>query len=122
MNVLRGLQTAESLIKNQERNCHQGGGISQGRQNSGAVIAICCSRAGRTRLQINGKERQQQCEKIRQIVAGFGEQGQGMGTNTGNNQENNVGQSYKKRDSQNPRSPLAWAVANMRVHLLSLRG
>ncbi len=45
-----------------------------------------------------------------------------MGTNTGNNQQNNVGQRYKKRDSQNPRGPLAWAVANMGVHLLSLRG
>src|SRR5437870_10209261 len=68
MNVLRGLQTAESLVKNQERNCHQGRRIHQGRQNSGAVIAICRSRTGRARLQINGEERQQQREKIRQIV------------------------------------------------------
>ena len=45
-----------------------------------------------------------------------------MGTNTGNNQQNNVGQSYEERDAQNSRSSLARAVADMGVHLLSLRG
>src|SRR5690349_5419452 len=45
-----------------------------------------------------------------------------MGTNTGDYEQHNVGQSYEERNAQDSRSPLARAVAGMGVHLSSLRG
>src|SRR5450631_1302019 len=72
-------------------------------------------------MQIHRQQRQQQRDKIRQIVSGFRQQGQRMRTDSRNYQQNNVSRSYREGYPQDPRCPLIPAWVDMHVHLSSLR-
>jgi hypothetical protein len=60
LHVLGMLQAAECLVKDEERNRDQRDCVDQCGQHSGAMIPISLGRTGRTRLQINRNQRQQQ--------------------------------------------------------------
>ena len=54
-------------------------------------------------------------------MAGFGKQGERVRPNTGSDQKEDVRRCYQQRDTQDPGSPLIPRVANMHMHLISLR-
>ena len=76
------LQTAEGLVKDEERNRHQREGINQGREHARAMVAVGLGRARRTGLQIYGNQRKQESEKVGEVVSSLGKQGQGVGKQT----------------------------------------
>ena len=94
-------------------------GIHQRGQHSRAVVAVSLGGTGRASLQIHGNQRQQQSQKVGEIMTGLREQGQRVGAYAGHDQQHDVGQGDAKRDLQHP---LGTACAmNVDVHSLSVR-
>ncbi len=100
------LNAADGFVKDEKRNYHQRCRIHQRGQHSRAVISVGMRRARRARMQIHRQQRQQQRDKVSEIVSGLGKQRQRMRANSRNHQQNNVGGSYRQRNAQNPRGPL----------------
>ena len=112
------LHPFEGCVEDEKRDHHQRDRIHQRRQHSRAVVAVSLRGARRAGLQIHRHEREQQRQEVRKIVAGFGEQRQGMGANAGNDQQHDVPESHAQRHLQDSRSPLT--AVGVHVHALSL--
>ena len=119
LNVLGMLQSPERLVEDEERNRDQRHRIDQRGQHSRAMVAVGLGGTGRARLQIHRDQRQQQSQKVGEIVSGFREQGQRVGTDASHHQQHDVGQGNAKRDFKHPLGTTR--AMNVNVHTLSVR-
>ena len=95
-------------------------GVDQRGQHSGAVVAVGFRGIRWSRVQIDRDQRQQQSQKIGEIVSRLGQQGQGVGPDTRHHQQHDVSQRYPERDLEN--ASRAGSAMGMQVHSLKCKG
>ena len=102
---LRGrIEAVPRLVKNEERDQHQGHGVDERGQHPGAVVAVGFGGGGGAHLPVNGHRGEQQREKVAYVVGSFGKQRQAVGLDSGNDQQSNVEDGYDHGDAQRARS------------------
>src|SRR5579859_3598686 len=92
----------KSLIEDIKGDCDQSKGIDESRQDSGAVVAKRFGRAGRAGLYENCDPREQKRQQISYVVAGFREQRQTVGADSGKKSDQHIRKSGGKRIAQGP--------------------
>src|SRR5712691_6190707 len=83
------------------------------------MVAIGLSGIGRTRLEIDRDQREQQREKVRKIMPSLGKQSQRVCSDAGNDEQHNVGQGHSERYLQNSRRTAG--TMNVHVHASSVK-
>ena len=118
----RCLQPLKCLVPDVEGNQNQGEAVDKRGQNPGPVVAKGLARAARPALQVHCPPGHQQSDEVGEVVPGFGEQRQTVGTQSGDHQQHDIGQRHCKRDLQQSRGFRVAYAASMNVHSFSLKG
>ena len=95
----------------------QRGGVDEGGEYAGALIAEGTSLVGGARLEVDGGEAEQEGQKIGGVVAGLRQQGQGVGAQAGDEGNDDVGQRGDQRDTQHERGPFCGLARRGRVDM-----
>jgi hypothetical protein len=112
----RDAGSAERLVENKERNRHQRQRIDQRGQHSGAPVAIGLGGARRTAFQKHRDQRQQQRQKVGEVMSRLGKQRQRVRADAGHHQQDDVKHGDGERDAQHPPRPMRMPVSAVRVH------
>ena len=83
-----------------ERDDDERGGIDEGGQHAGALVAEGPGVVGGARLEVDGGKAEQEGEKIGDVVAGLREQRERVGAQAGNEGDHDVGQRGHQREAQ----------------------
>jgi len=81
--ALRMQETLPRLVKDVDRDCDQGEGIRERRQNAGPMIAERLNAVGGFGLHVHPNGRENQRQRVGEIMAGVGNQSQASGTKSG---------------------------------------
>ena len=93
-------KTVHGFHGDPKRDGDEGGGVDEGSEDAGALIAEGASVVGGARLKIDGGKTEEEGEKVGDVVAGFGEQRQRVSAQTGDEGDDDVGQGGGQRDAQ----------------------
>jgi hypothetical protein len=116
--MLGMLNPPKSLVENKNDTAHQRQRVDQRRQHSGAPVAIGLGRARRTAFQKNRDQRQQQRQKVGEVMSRLGKQRQRMRADAGDHQQDDVKHGDGQRDAQHPPRPMRMPVSAVRVHAI----
>jgi hypothetical protein len=98
----------------------EGEGVDEGGEDSGALVAECLLIGGGAALEVDGDEGERDGEHVRDVVAGFGDEGEGVGADAEVKSGEDVEARGAERDDEHA---LHFAVGcSDHVHDLSIRG
>ncbi len=86
----------------------QGGGVDEGGENSGALVAEGLVVVGRTGLEVDGDEGEQDGEQVGDVVAGLGDEREGVGADAEVEGRRDVGEGERHRDLEDGLHPAVW--------------
>lgn len=79
----------------------EGGGVDEGREDTCALVAEGLLLCGGTRLEVDGNEREDDGEEVAEVVAGLGDEGQGVGAEAKDEGGDDVGEGQRHGELQN---------------------
>ena len=80
----------------------EGGGVDEGREDTRALVAEGFLLGCRTGLEVDRDEGEEDCEEVAEVVAGFGDEGQGVGAEAEDESGDDVGEGQRHGELQNP--------------------
>jgi len=92
-------ETVEGFDRDPDGDDDECGCVDEGGKHAGALIAEGLGMAGGAGLEIHCGEAQAKGEEVGDIVAGFGEQGQGVGAEAGDECDDDIGERGQQREA-----------------------
>ena len=93
-------EAVDGLEGDPDRENDQGGGVDECREDTRALIAEGFLLGCRAGLEVDSDEGEEDCKEIAEVVAGFGDEGQGVGTEAEDESGDDVGEGQRHGELQ----------------------
>jgi hypothetical protein len=110
-------EPVHGLNADPERDDDERGGVDEGGQHAGALVAEGARVVGRARLEVDRGKAEQQGQKIRGVVAGLRQQRQRVRAQPRNERDHHVGERGHQREAQNIGCPICALSGRRRVDM-----